>query len=61
VINPDLVKKERLLIDVEMEEGEHYGQTREIPKMAGGDSKIDVCLDVKSERFLDLFLSRLNP
>ncbi len=55
VINPDLVRKERLSLDVKTEEGEHYGHISEIK----GGPKIDVCLEVDAERFLDLFVSRL--
>ena len=55
VIDPNLVRKERLSLDVETEEGEHYGHISEIKK----GPKIDVCLGVDAERFLDLFMSRL--
>jgi purine nucleosidase len=55
VINPDLVKKERLLIDVETQEGEHYGQVSE----SVGSPNIEVCVKVDAMRFLELFLSRL--
>lgn len=55
VIDPGLVKKERLSIDVEIREGEYFGQTSE-----GKEGlKIDVCLKVDSNKFLELFLSRL--
>ena len=56
VIDPDLVKKERLAIHVETEEGEHYGQTAEVEE----GPKIDVCLGVDAERFLELFVSALR-
>ena len=56
VIDPDLVKKERLAIHVETEEGESYGQTAEIEE----GLKTDVCLGVNTERFLELFLSSLS-
>ena len=55
VINPDLVGKERLSIDVETQEGEHYGQVLE----AFRSPNINVCLEVDAMRFLELFLSRL--
>jgi purine nucleosidase len=55
VINPDLVREERLAIDVEIQEGEHYGQVSE----SFGSPNIDVCLKVDAMRFLELFLSRL--
>jgi purine nucleosidase len=56
VIDPNLVKKERLSLDVKTQEGEHYGQISEIKE----GPKIDVCLGVDAERFLNLFLSRLD-
>jgi purine nucleosidase len=55
VIDPNLVRKERLSLEVETEEGEHYGHISEIKK----GPKTDVCLGVDAERFLDLFVSRL--
>ena len=56
VIDPDLAKKERVAIQVETEEGEHYGQTAEVEE----GLKIDVCLGVNAERFLKLFVSSLH-
>jgi purine nucleosidase len=56
VINPDLIKKEKLAIHVETEEGEYYGQTAEVEK----GPKTDVCLGVDAERFLELFVSALR-
>jgi purine nucleosidase len=56
VIDPDLVRKERLSIDVETQEGEHWGHISE----TSGGSKIEVCLEVDAKRFLDLFLTRLE-
>jgi len=56
VIDPDLVKKERVALRVEAEEGEHYGQTVEIEE----GQRTDVCLGVDAERFLKLFLSSLS-
>jgi purine nucleosidase len=56
VINPDLVKKERLLIDVETQEGERYGQISEFI----GSPNIEACVKVNAVRFLDLFLSSLE-
>ncbi len=61
VINPDLVRKERLPVLVETTEGEHYGQIREVaPEKISGDQKVDICLGVDAEEFLELFLSRLE-
>jgi purine nucleosidase len=61
VIDPNLVRKERVSISVETQEGERYGQTSEV---LGGkvskDQKMDVCLGINSEKFLELFLSRLE-
>jgi purine nucleosidase len=56
VINPDLVKKQKLFVYVETQEGEHFGKTVE----GLGDSNIDVCLTVDAKSFLELFLSRLG-
>jgi inosine-uridine nucleoside N-ribohydrolase len=56
VIDPDLVKKERVAIHVETEEGEHYGQTVEVEE----GMKTDVCLGVDAESFLKLFVSALQ-
>jgi inosine-uridine nucleoside N-ribohydrolase len=50
------VKKERLSMDVEIREGEHYGKTSE----AKEGPKVNVCLGVDAKRFLELFLSRLG-
>jgi purine nucleosidase len=56
VIDPDLVKKERLAIQVETEEGKYYGKTSEVQ----GTPNIEVCLKVDSKKFLELFSSRLG-
>jgi purine nucleosidase len=62
VIDPNLVRKERLSISVETRAGERYGQTSEYSgNRASDDQKLEVCLGVKSEKFLELFLSRLRP
>jgi len=56
VIDPALVRKERLSIGVEIQEGEHYGKTSETK----GDPKVEVCLGVDAGEFLELFQSRLT-
>jgi len=56
VIDSTLVKKERLSIDVETQDGEYYGKTSE----AKEGPKVEVCLGVDARRFLELFLSRLT-
>lgn len=56
VIDSSLVRTESLSLDINIQEGEDYGQLTEI----SGKSIIRVCLEVDSERFLDLFLSRLR-
>jgi inosine-uridine nucleoside N-ribohydrolase len=62
VIDPHLVRKQRLPISVETREGERYGQTREDSgDRVSDDQRLEVCLDVKAEKFLELFLSRLRP
>jgi purine nucleosidase len=55
VIDPTLVRKERLSIHVETQEGEHYGKTSETKE----GPEVEVCLEVNSKGFLELFLSRL--
>ena len=56
VIDPTLVRKEKLLMDVETQEGEHYGETSETKE----GPKIDICLGVDAQKFLGLFMSRLK-
>ena len=56
VIDPVLVRKERLSIDVDTQEGDHYGQTSEVKE----GPKVEVCLGVDAKGFLELFLSRLK-
>jgi purine nucleosidase len=56
VIHPGLVKKQKLSLTVETQEGEYFGKIVE----GLGDSNVDVCLAVDAERFLELFLSRLG-
>jgi purine nucleosidase len=56
VIDPHLVKKQKLSLHVETQEGEHYGRTSE----AAEGPEVDVCLDVNAKGFLELFLSRLG-
>jgi purine nucleosidase len=56
VIDPNLVKKERLSLDVKTQEGEYYGQISEIKE----GPKVEVCLEVDAEKFLTLFISRLH-
>jgi len=61
VIDPDLVRKERLSISVETQEGERYGQTSGYAGEGAPDGPMmEVCLGVKSEKFLEFFLSRLR-
>jgi purine nucleosidase len=56
VVDPELVRKERLAMSVETQEGEYYGRTSE----TGKGPNIEVCLEVNAKRFLELFLSRLG-
>ena len=56
VVDPAMVKKEGLCLRVETRSGEHYGQVLE----AQGGPGVEVCLEVNSEKFLELFVSRLN-
>jgi len=56
VIDPILVGKERLSIDVGTQEGEHFGKIVE----GLGKSNIDVCFTVDVKSFLELFMSRLG-
>ncbi|RPJ04405.1 MAG: nucleoside hydrolase, partial [Deltaproteobacteria bacterium] len=56
VIDPSLVKKERLPIHVETGEGNRFGQTLESQE----GNPLEVCLEADSKGFLELFLSRLK-
>ena len=56
VTHPNLVKKQKLSLTVETQEGEYFGKIVE----GLGGSDIDVCLAVDANRFLELFLSRLG-
>jgi purine nucleosidase len=56
VVDPNLVRTERLSLQTETREGDYYGRTLVIP----GNREIDVCFEVDSEGFLELFLSRLG-
>jgi len=56
VIDSSLVKMERLALQVNTQEGEHYGHISE----AYLGPKIETCLEVNAKRFLELFLSRLH-
>jgi len=56
VIEPKLVKTERLPLQVETKEGEYYGKITEVKK----GSEINVCLGVDAKRFLEFFLSGLK-
>ena len=49
------MRKEKLSIDVEIQEGEHYGHISEVKE----GPKVEVCLEVDAKGFLELFLSRL--
>jgi hypothetical protein len=51
-----LVKKERLSLDVGTQLGDRLGQILE----AEGTPNTEVCLEVDTNGFLDLFLSRLG-
>ena len=55
VINPNLVRKEKLSLNVKIQEGDDYGHISEIEE----GPKVEVCLEVDAEKFLDLFISRL--
>jgi inosine-uridine nucleoside N-ribohydrolase len=57
VIDPNLTGKERIPLRVEADAGDFFGKVIEgIP----ADPRVDVCFEVKSEAFLDLFISRLK-
>ncbi|MBS3918566.1 MAG: nucleoside hydrolase [Deltaproteobacteria bacterium] len=55
VIEPKLVKTEKLPLQVETKEGKYYGKITEFKD----GPKIEVGLGVDAERFLEIFLSRL--
>jgi purine nucleosidase len=56
VVDPSLVRAESVSVQVDSREGEHFGQTLEVAK---NGQNVAVCLEVDSDRFLELFLSRL--
>jgi purine nucleosidase len=56
VTHPDLVRKERLAIRVETEEGDRYGQISEVED----GPMVNVCLKVDAKNFLEIFLSALR-
>ncbi len=66
VIDSRLMSKEKLSLLVETEGGEHYGQTLEVIKGKGHrcprakEQEIETCLGVRGEKFMKLFLSRLE-
>jgi inosine-uridine nucleoside N-ribohydrolase len=64
VVDPSLVRAESVSVQVDSREGEHFGQTLEVPEKdvgtGSGRRKIELCLEVNSEKFLKLFLSRLR-
>ena len=57
VIDPELVRKEKLSISVEARGGEFNGKSYEV---SWGEKNAEVCLEVDREKFLELFLSRLK-
>ncbi len=57
--DPHLVRTENLRLQVETEEGEGYGKVWEAAEDKSLE-KIEVCLGVDSEKFLNLFLSGLE-
>ena len=56
VIDPTLIRKEKLALRVETQGGGHYGRVLE----EQGGPRVEVGVEVSSERFLELFLSRLS-
>lgn len=56
VVDPTLVKTERLPLRVETREGNYWGKIIEFEE----GSEINVCLGVDAERFLELFVARLK-
>lgn len=56
VVDPNLVRVEKISIQVGTQEEEYYGKITEIKE----GPKMDVCLEVDAERFLNLFVSRLK-
>lgn len=59
-IHRDLVMTEPLSLSVVTEEGEHLGQSLERAEQEKNGPKTDVCLGVDPEKFLKLFLARLE-
>jgi inosine-uridine nucleoside N-ribohydrolase len=60
-VDPTLVRKERVFILVETHDPKLYGRTLEVAaEKVSGIQNLHACLGVISERFLELFLSRLG-
>jgi len=57
VIDPRLLRKEGLYISVETKEGEFCGRSFEVPS---GGRKVEVCLGVDRDNFLEFYLNRLK-
>lgn len=60
VLDPQLIRTEKVAIDVETRAGQNYGQVFEIPAEKIPESaKVKVGLKVEAEKFLDLFIHHL--
>ena len=59
-LDRDLVRTEALGLEVEIQEGQYYGKTTESSQRSSRQQKIEVCLGIDVEGFIDLFLTRLK-
>jgi len=59
-IDRSLVRTEALGLEVEIQEGQYYGKTTESSQRSSRQQKIEVCLEIDVEGFIDLFLTRLK-
>jgi inosine-uridine nucleoside N-ribohydrolase len=60
-IDPEFVGMEKAELLVTTEKGEYLGQMKEVPrKNSFGENRINVGFTVETEKFLELFISRLK-
>lgn len=60
-IDPTLFETRHLPVDVEINSPVHFGLTAaDWRKRSGKEANVNVCIDVDSERFLDLYKQRLS-
>ncbi len=60
VITPNMVRKENTAVRVTTSEGEQFGRSIEIPQDQAPHQRVETCRKVDADRFLEIFLSRLE-